>query len=137
MVNVPHDSIWKKRIMGIMLSPVNCAFNVCVSSLPLTAVHHDAKLLQEEVDISVVFHFSSFSKHHENVPTAIQKLLQDMQLKRKQFLYFRTVVLVSLSSLINRIFYRLLHSSIRGIYGPSGSFLCVFLCFLPKTCQPR
>lgn len=68
--------------MGLVLLPVNCVVHLHVHSLPLTAVHHDAKLLQEEVDISVVFHFSSFSEHDKNVPATIQMLLQDLQLQR-------------------------------------------------------
>lgn len=60
---------------------VACAVNLRVQSLPLTAVHHDTKLLQEEVDVSVVLHFAAFSEHHEDVPAAVQVLLQDLQLK--------------------------------------------------------
>lgn len=50
----------------------------------LTAVHHDAELFQEKIDISVIFHFSSFSEHGENVPASDKILLQDLQLKNRK-----------------------------------------------------
>lgn len=50
----------------------------------LTAVYHNAKLFQEEVDVSVIFHFSSFSEHHQNRSTSVQILLQDLQLKHSR-----------------------------------------------------
>lgn len=90
VVNVSHYGIWKSETTGSVMSPrqasLNCGVNLrsCVQSLMLTAVHHDAELLQEKIDISVIFHFSSFSEHGENVPASDKILLQDLQLKNRK-----------------------------------------------------
>jgi len=46
-----------------------------------TTVDHDSKLLQEKVDISVIFHFSSFTEHDQHISPAVQVVLQHLQLQ--------------------------------------------------------
>lgn len=46
-----------------------------------TIVDHYSKLFQEKVDVCVIFHFSSFTEHDQDIPSAIQEVLQCLQLK--------------------------------------------------------
>lgn len=51
--------------------------------LILTIVDHDAKLLQEKVDVSIISYFPSFSQHHKDISTSIQVMFEDFKLYRQ------------------------------------------------------
>lgn len=98
VIHIPHNSIYgsdedkEKKTIQYSCQKIqnNTYFNCGWSQLSFqqtpicTIVDHYSKLLQEKVDIGVIFHFSSFTEHDQNVSSSIQVLLQYLQLKQNE-----------------------------------------------------
>ncbi len=78
VVNSPSHHVYQKKDGEKWY---NCFTIKMPCSSALTIIDHDAKLLQEEVDISVLFELPSLCHQHQDTPTFVHVVTKHMELQ--------------------------------------------------------